>query len=133
MADNWETPHELFSALDSQFHFTLDPCADPSNAKCSYYFTKNEDGLSYTWKYDRVFMNPPYGRKIKKWVKKAYSESLKGAFVVGLLPASTDTNWFHDYILGKATVKFLRGRIHFSNADRAPFPSMIVIWQPPSS
>lgn len=129
MTEDWITPEPIFQALDEEFKFTLDPCADPVNAKCTTFFTKEENGLKHSWVGHRVFMNPPYGRKISQWIKKAYQESQHGVLVVGLLPASTDTIWFQDYILNKAEIRFLRGRIHFSDADRAPFPSMVVIWR----
>jgi len=123
----WATPQELFDELDAEFHFTLDPCATKKNAKCKHFFTKEEDGLSHEWRYDNVFMNPPYGRTIGEWVKKA---ATGGGLVVCLLPARTDTRWFHDYIYGKAEIRFLKGRVHFGNGGPAPFPSMIVIFPP---
>jgi len=127
----WETPIELFNELDKEFIFTLDPCSTKDNHKCMDYFTKEDDGLNKDWNYNNVFMNPPYGRNvIDKWIKKAYEESLKdNCVVVALLPVRTDTKWFHDYIIDKAEIRFLKGRLKFSNSkDCAPFPSMIVIW-----
>jgi phage N-6-adenine-methyltransferase len=122
----WETPQKLFDELDKEFHFTLDVCASHKNAKCDSYLTKKQDGLSYDWYGNTCWMNPPYGRSIKKWVKKA---SECDNLVVGLLPARTDTKWFHDYVLNKAEIRFLKGRLHFSNSkNSAPFPSMVVIW-----
>lgn len=122
----WETPQELFNTLDTEFHFTLDPCATEGNAKCKRYFTLENNGLTQSWNREKVFCNPPYGREIGKWVKKA-SES-KG-LVVMLLPARTDTRWFHNYIYNKAEIRFLKGRLKFgSSKNSAPFPSMIVIF-----
>ena len=124
----WGTPQELFNELDQEFGFTLDPCASHYNAKCVKYYTIEQDGLTKNWDNERVFMNPPYGRAIKHWVKKAHDT--KG-LVVGLLPARTDTRWFHDYIYHKADIRFIKGRIKFINGMKpqpAPFPSMIVIW-----
>jgi phage N-6-adenine-methyltransferase len=122
----WTTPQAFFEVLDRQFHFTLDPCATSANAKCKRYFTKAHDGLAQPWT-GRVFMNPPYGRGIGKWVKKAYEESQHNAeLVVCLLPARTDTRWWHDYCL-KGEIRFVKGRLKFGDAkNSAPFPSVIV-------
>lgn len=125
--DDWITPDDLFDELDNEFNFTLDPCSDSFNHKCDYYFDKSIDGLKMSWDNQVVFMNPPYGKNIGKWVKKAYESN---CLVVGLLPARTDTIWFHDYILNKADIRFIKGRIKFVGAKYpAPFPSMIVIWK----
>ena len=123
----WETPQALFDELNEQHHFTLDPCALPENAKCSRYFTPEDDGLLQNWGGESVFCNPPYGIELRSWVKKAWEEAQKpGTKVVLLIPARTDTAWFHDYCL-KGDVKFLRGRLKFGGAkDSAPFPSMVV-------
>lgn len=128
--DLWETPQVFFDQLNKEFNFTLDPCATRENAKCSKYFTKQEDGLKQDWGGETVFVNPPYGREIKKWVKKASEESKKpGTTVVMLMPARTDTAYFHDYIYGKAELRFIRGRLKFSNSkNSAPFPSMVVVF-----
>ena len=122
--DEWETPQDLFDQLNNEFLFSLDPCATKKNAKCPKYFTKKDDGLSKDWSEHVVFMNPPYGREIGKWVKKISEEG-----GVALLPARTDTKWFHDYIYKKARIRFLKGRIKFSGKGPAPFPSMIVIFK----
>jgi phage N-6-adenine-methyltransferase len=124
----WETPQDLFDELDRIFGgFTLDPCATAENAKCSRYFTVADNGLSQRWR-GKVFMNPPYGREIGRWVEKAWRESQDGALIVCLLPARVDTRWWHDYA-GKGYVFFLRGRLKFSAASHcAPFPSAIVIF-----
>ena len=129
--DEWATPMETFAALDAEFHFDLDPCATDSNHKCADYYTKEDDGLTMDWGGRRVFCNPPYGRAISAWVEKCYYESRKpDTLVVALLPARTDTAYFHDYIYGKAReIRFVRGRLHFNDSkNAAPFPSMIVIF-----
>lgn len=134
----WFTPKPFFDELDREFHFTLDVCATPENAKCKRYFTKEDDGLTASWGNENnpevCFMNPPYGRVIGAWVKKASESARGGATVVCLLPARTDTKWFHDYIYNKAEIRFVKGRIYFDNSegagDRAPFPSMLVIFRP---
>lgn len=130
-SNEWATPQNLFDELNEEFNFTLDPCATDENAKCSKYFTIEDDGLSKDWSNDVVFMNPPYGREIKKWIKKAYEESLNGATVVCLIPARTDTTYWHDFIFDKAyDIRFLRGRLKFGNSkNSAPFPSAIVVYQ----
>ena len=122
----WSTPQDLFDALSFSYGgFTLDPCATKENAKCAQFFTREQDGLSQPWT-GKVFVNPPYGRDIGRWVKKAWEESLKGALVVLLLPARVDTRWWHDYVR-KGHVYFLRGRLKFGGArNSAPFPSAIV-------
>lgn len=128
--DDWETPQDLFDKLNAEFNFTLDPCASNDNAKCQKYFTQEQDGLKQNWQGETVFCNPPYGREIKKWVSKAYKESLKpDTLVVMLLPSRTDTSWFHDYILPYGKINFIKGRLKFgSSKNSAPFPSMIVVF-----
>jgi phage N-6-adenine-methyltransferase len=129
----WETPSDLFAELEREFGpFTLDPCATPENAKAPRYFTWQDDGRHQSWANERVFMNPPYGREVGRWVIKAWLEArFNGAFVVCLLPARTDTGWWHDYVM-KGEVRFLRGRLKFGRLGKrnAPFPSAIVIFRP---
>ena len=128
--EEWATPDELFKDLSWAFgRFTLDPCATKENAKCGIYMTKRDDGLAQSWGQHRVFMNCPYGRGItEKWVKKAWEESEKGATVVCLLPARTDTRWWQTYCT-RGYVKFLPGRLKFGDAkNSAPFPSAIVVF-----
>ena len=130
-SNEWATPKGLFDILDEEFLFTLDPCATKDNAKCSKFYTQEDDGLSQDWGGERVFMNPPYGREIGKWIKKAYEEYEKGAIVVCLIPARTDTRYWHDYIFPHATIRFLKGRVKFENGNKpqsAPFPSAVVIF-----
>ena len=131
---DWCTPQIFFDALDKEFNFTLDAAATDKNAKCAEYFTPENDGLSQSWETDgAVFCNPPYGREIGKWVKKACEEAESGITIVLLIPARTDTTYFHDYIFGKAEVRFVRGRLKFTDDDGnaaapAPFPSAVVIY-----
>ena len=126
---DWETPSALFDALDAVHGpFDLDVCASPHNAKCPKFFTEKDDGLKKTW-HGVCWMNPPYGRAIKKWMKKAYESSVGGATVVCLVPARTDTAWWHEYAM-KGEVEFLRGRVKFVGAKSgAPFPSAIVVFR----
>lgn len=117
--DEWETPRDLFDRLDDEFHFTLDVCATEQNAKCARYFTKEQDGLSREWR-GVVWCNPPYGRTVGSWVRKAHEAATRGATVVMLLPARTDTRWFHEFLYEKpgVEVRFLKGRLKFGGADQ---------------
>ena len=123
--NEWATPIKTFQELDAEFHFSLDPCATHENHKCDKYYTIEEDGLQQDWGGQRVFCNPPYGRVIGDWVRKCYEESQKSdTVVVMLIPARTDTAYFHDYIYHKAKeIRFVR-----NEAGPAPFPSMIVVF-----
>lgn len=126
----WETPQAFFDELNAEFHFELDVCATAENAKCPVYYTPEVDGLSQPWR-GRCWCNPPYGRDVGRWVSKAAESADNGALVVMLLPARTDTRWFHDYILGKAEVRFVRGRLKFgSGGGNAPFPSIVAVFRP---
>ena len=125
----WETPQDLFDELNQEFAFTLDVCATEENHKCDKYFTIKENGLIQDWWKERVFCNPPYGREISSWVKKCAEHN---GLSVMLLPARTDTKWFHDYIYQKqnAEIRFIKGRLKFGGAkNSAPFPSMIVVFR----
>lgn len=128
-SDMWETPIELFKQLDNEFHFTTDVCAIADNAKCSHYYSPEQNGLEQQWQ-GVCWMNPPYGRQIGKWVKKAYESSLQGGMtVVCLLPSRTDTKWFQEYCLKSNDIRFIRGRLHFNNSkNSAPFPSVVVVF-----
>lgn len=128
----WATPQDFFDKLDAEFGFTLDPCATPENAKCSKYYTVSDNGLLHSWAGEVVFMNPPYGRHIGDWVSKAVDESRNGATVVCLLPARTDTAWWHRNVVdGKGEVRFIRGRLKFGGSKwNAPFPSAVVVFRP---
>jgi len=124
----WPTPQDLFDKLNEWYEFNLDVCALPENTKCKDYFTPEIDGLKQDWK-GVCWMNPPYGREIGKWIKKAYDESRKGCTVVCLLPARTDTRWFHDYCV-KGEIEFIKGRLKFGGCkNNAPFPNMIVVFK----
>lgn len=138
------TSQDFFDELDKEFHFVLDAAATEKNAKCPMYYTPENDGLNNSLGHPigvvdiggAVFCNPPYGREIGKWVKKAYEEAQKGITVVLLIPSRTDTTYFHDYICGKAEIRFIRGRLRFTDEDGktydpAPFPSMVVIYNNP--
>ena len=124
--DQWETPQWLFDELNMLYNFQTDVCALPENTKCKNYYTPEQDGLKQEW-HGTCWMNPPYGREIGKWIKKAYEASTK-ATVVCLVPARTDTAWWHDYCM-KGEIHFLRGRLKFGQAkNSAPFPSAIVVF-----
>lgn len=128
-SNDWATPQDLFDKLNDEFHFTLDVCAIPENARCEHYYSPEQDGLLQHWE-GTVWCNPPYGRKIGLWVKKAYESVIRddGTTVVMLLPARTDTKWFHEYILPYGQIRFIRGRLKFGDSkNSAPFPSMIVV------
>ena len=128
---DWETPVDFFNLLNDEFNFTLDPSATVENAKCKKYYTKEDDGLKQNWDNERVFCNPPYGKEIAKWVKKA-SEA-RGGIVVLLIPARTDTKYFHKYIYHKSEIRFIKGRLKFKGNQKgsgpAPFPSAVIIFR----
>lgn len=127
--DQWATPQAFFDEQNAIHHFTLDVCADSTNAKCERFFSSAENGLLQPWAPEVCWMNPPYGREIGKWVAKAYEESRRGAKVVCLLPSRTDTRWFHDYCV-RGRITFIRGRLKFGDGKGpAPFPSMIVVFK----
>jgi phage N-6-adenine-methyltransferase len=131
---HWATPPEVFEPLNAEFGFTLDPCATPETAKCPLFFTEADDGLAQNWGTHRVFMNFPYGREVYAWTRKAREAAERGALVVGLLPASTDLRWWHDDVVGRAEVRYIRGRVRFLTGGpyRASgfFASVVVIWRP---
>jgi phage N-6-adenine-methyltransferase len=127
--DVWATPQWLFDALHKEFGFTLDPCSDGTNAKCAKFYTPNENGLLKDWKTETVFMNPPYS-EVSDWMRKAYGAAQEGATVVCLIPARTDTQWWHEYAM-KSEIRFIRGRLKFGDAENsAPFPSAIIVFRP---
>jgi len=128
-SDDWETPQELFDELNNEFSFDLDVCATEENTKCQRFYTKEVNGLKQCWE-GTCWMNPPYGRAIIDWVKKAYESALAGAIVVCLVPARTDTRWWHDYCM-KGEIRFIRGRLKFGGCkNSAPFPSAVVVFKP---
>ena len=128
-SEEWETPLDVFNELNQSFQFNLDACATSENAKCARYFTKEQNALEQHWS-GRVWMNPPYGRQIEAFMRKAYAESQKGATVVCLVPSRTDTRWWHRYAK-RGVVLSLKGRLHFGRSkSSAPFPSSVVIFFP---
>jgi phage N-6-adenine-methyltransferase len=134
-SEEWETPDGLFRKLDDRFHFTLDACATAANAKCKRFFSKDDNGLAQDWSAERVFMNPPYGKEIGLWMHKAKAEANRGALVVCLVHARTDTRWWHESVQNCADeIYFLRGRLRFLCAKKtkftAPFPSAVVVYLP---
>ena len=136
-SEDWETPEETFTLLDNLFGFQLDACASEKNHKCTLYFDQAADALAQDWHpFARVWCNPPYGRNIGRWMQKAYREASKGCLVVCLVPARTDTRWWHDWVKDKACVTFVRGRLKFGRPagacaaapSAAPFPSAVVVY-----
>ena len=126
----WATPQDFFDKLNAEFHFTLDPCATPENAKCGKFYTKEQNGLAQDWTGETVFCNPPYGKEISAWVEKCYKHSLSGECAVMLIPSRTDTRWFHEWVYGKAELRFVKGRLRFNDSKgSAPFPSLVVVYR----
>ncbi len=128
LTNEWTTPRDLFDELDAEFSFTLDAASTNENALCADHYTERDDGLSKPWA-GSVWLNPPYGSEIGKWMKKA-AETNRGGVTVCLVPARTDTAWWHEYVVGHATeVRFIRGRLKFGGSQSgAPFPSAVVIY-----
>ena len=126
--DQWATPQDFFDLMDNQYGpFDLDVCADSLNAKCEKYFTREDNGLAKKWS-GKCWMNPPYGKEISMWMKKAYESSGNGSVVVCLVPARTDTKWWHEYAM-KGEITFIKGRLKFGgNKNSAPFPSAVVVF-----
>ena len=129
---DWSTPQDFFDELDNEFHFDIDVCADEENAKCEKYYDENDDGLIQDWEGMTCFCNPPYS-DCTNWIKKCYNEGKKpNTTVVALIPARTDTKYFHNYIYHKAEIRFIKGRLKFGESkNAAPFPSMVVIFRGP--
>jgi phage N-6-adenine-methyltransferase len=154
--DLWATPQDFYDRLHSEFDFELDPCCNAENHKCWKYFTAEVDGLAQAWAPHTTFMNPPYRKpehickpNCKKktcakrgyhndayipgtgdWIKKAYEEAQKGATVVALIPARTDTEFWHDYVMKAAEIRLVKGRLSFGDGtDSAPFPSAVVVFR----
>jgi len=142
-SSEWQTPHAFYDKLDATFSFDLDPCATPLTAKCEKYFTPEENGLLQDWSGHRVFMNPPYGRGVDKWLKKAFEESATPhTTVVCLIPARTDTKYWHKYCMKADEIYFVKGRLKFVQqqvtdtaittcCNAAPFPSAVVVFRGP--
>jgi site-specific DNA-methyltransferase (adenine-specific) len=132
LSPEWATPQGVFDLLDRLYQFDLDACATPENAKCARFFTAAQDALQQPWT-GRVFLNPPYGRVLPRWLRKAYQSAQAGATVVCLIPARTDTAWWHDYV-SQGQVFFIRGRLRFgAGMGPAPFPSAVVVFTPPAA
>lgn len=126
----WATPQWLFDEFNHLYKFDMDVCATKENTKCNSYFTKEDNALIQNWGTQTVWMNPPYGRGIKEWVKKAHEAAQQGAIVVCLLPSRTDTSWWHEYVMKACEVLYIRGRLKFGDSiNSAPFPSCIVIFK----
>ena len=132
-SDEWETPQALFDVLHEEFDFDFDCAATAQNAKCKLWLGPGgmtEDALTFDWDDAYCWLNPPYSQ-CKEFVAKAALEASTGATVVLLLPARTDTKWFHEHIYKKHEVRFLKGRLQFGDSkNNAPFPSMIVVMRP---
>lgn len=131
------TPDGLFRRLDDEFHFTLDAAASDRNAKCGRYFTVADDGLGQDWGRDVVWCNPPFGRGLREWARKAWEASRSGATVVLLVPSATDMDWWHDYVLDADEVRFIRGRMSFGSEDLTRsnyvFPVSLAVFRPRST
>ena len=128
---NWATPQAFYDRLSQYFGgFTLDPCADCTNAKCETFYTVADNGLEQDWSGHSVFVNPPYGRGIDKWIQKGYEESQnKNTKVVMLIPARTDTKYWHDYVMKAKEIHLVKGRLKFGDSlNPAPFPSAVVVF-----
>jgi phage N-6-adenine-methyltransferase len=137
LRDDYETPWHVFDPYNDAFAFTLDVCALPTTRKCARYFSPADDGLAHDWGTETCWMNPPYGKKIGAWMEKAYRSSLAGATVVCLVPARTDTGWWHAWVLDKAEIRLRKGRTTFLLGGvplkhSAGFPAVAVIYRPPS-
>jgi phage N-6-adenine-methyltransferase len=132
--EDWGTPKALFAMLDAEFHFTVDVCASPHNAKCARYYTEEIDSFTQEWR-GVCWMNPPYGRDIERWMQKAYESSLSGATVVCLVFSRTDTKWWHRWAMKADEIRFIKGRVKFEGGANggAPFPSAVVIFRPERS
>lgn len=144
VSDEWQTPQEIFDKFNVKYSFQLDAASTKENALCKMFYTQEDNALNQDWaKYKSVWLNPPYGRKIGKFIKKAYEESVKGSVVVCLIPSRTDTKWWYDYVTHAAEIIFVTGRIKFVNKtlpsyredgnfkmSPAPFPSAIIIFDP---
>jgi phage N-6-adenine-methyltransferase len=130
-SEEWPTPPDFFASLNIEFKFTLDPCATAENTKCKLFFTKEDEGLIQNWGKHVVFCNPPYGKTMRMWARKCHEASLEGATVVLLAHSRTDTRWFHEWVYGKAELRFVKGRLKFGDGKQsAPFPSLVAVFRP---
>jgi len=129
--EEWETPAALFHAVQAEFALEIDVCASDNNAKLPHFWTREDDALAQQWAPRRCWMNPPYGRRIYLWVRKASQEAARGALIVGLIPARTETDWWCTWVLNASEIRFIPRRLRFSQWQTgAPFPSAVVIWRP---
>lgn len=129
---DWETPDDLFSFLDQEFHFELDACATKENTKCKIFFDEEQDGLKKNWgAFETVWVNPPYGTALKKWIRKGYQQARwEDITVVMLIPSRTDTKYWHDFVMKADEIRFIKGRVRFKGAtNSAPFPSAVVVFK----
>ena len=128
--DKWATPQKLFDQLNDRYGFTLDPCCEIHTAKCTKFYTEEQNGLTKDWSGEVVFCNPPYSRdRIKIWMKKCAEEAAKGVKIVALIPVSSSSKWWHEFVWNNARIEFLKGRIRFDGAPHtAPFSSCLAIW-----
>ena len=128
---DWETPNKLFDKLNHEFSFDIDVCATEENKKCNKYFSVDDDGLSKQWS-GICWMNPPYGREIKQWVRNAYQETIvqeNADKVVCLVPVRSDTKWWHEFIMNAKEIRFLNKRLSFEGSNnKAPFAACIVVF-----
>lgn len=140
-AKDWETPDWLYDELDREFNFVCDAAANSKNAKCNYFINEQVDSLATNWSslpladQGAFWLNPPYGRRISHWTHKAMQEGLAigGPTVVMLVPARTDTSWWHNHVMAAQEIRLIRGRLRFKGAGAsAPFPSAIVVYRPPT-
>lgn len=126
---DWETPQGLFDALNREFRFELDAAALPETAKCEAFYTPDDDALTQAWT-GSVFLNPPYGAGIGNWITYAYLQAQRwGGPVVCLIPARTETSWWHRYVMHAEEVRLIKGRVQFSGIGSAPFPSCVVVFR----
>lgn len=131
LSHEWRTPPDLYKTLGTEFRFDLDAAATEENALCSHCYSMSDDALNRDWVGKSVWCNPPYGLGIGKWVRKGFEEAQTGTTVVMLIPARTDTSWWHRYVMCAAEIRLVRGRLRFSGHDmNAPFPSAVVVFRP---
>ena len=129
----WETPDSLFNDLNKEFHFDIDLSASKENTKCKRFISQKEDALKQIWK-GKGWLNPPYGggsvNSLKNWVKKSYNETRKkGCLVVMLIPARTNTQWWHKYCMKAKEIRFIKGRPKFKgNIHGLPQPLALIVF-----
>jgi len=128
--NTWETPQNLFDKLNDEFNFTLDVCAEKETAKCENYYTKEDNSLTKDWDQNICWANIPYGRGMYTWIEKIYKQNkIKNTVIVLLIPARTDTKYWHDFVMKASEIRFIKGRLKFGGAtNSAPFPSAIIVF-----